>query len=91
MVGAMLGNLELLVDPSITPWPLTGLLARGLTCSHANLKRALVEWFKKASQEKEWENVSHDLAIFALNCQKQSDNTKSIVSGYIYNGFVLDG
>ena len=61
MLGALLSNLELLTDTATSPWPLQGLLLRGLTCSHANIKKALIEWFKRASVEKEWENVSHDL------------------------------
>ena len=75
--------MELLVDQSTSPWPLRGLLNRGLTCSHSNIKSALIQWFKKASQEKEWDNVSHDLAICLLNVQKQSDNMKSITSGKV--------
>ena len=81
VLGALLSNLELLTDSNISPWYLRGLMKRGVTCNHGNIKHAIISYFKRASQEKEWEFVSHDLAITLLNAQKQSDNCKSIVSG----------
>ena len=81
ILGALLSNLELLVDPLKSPWLLRGLLNRGLTCSAANIRSALIQWFKKASQQKEWDFVSTDLSICLLNAQKQADNTKCVVTG----------
>ena len=71
------------MDHTTSPWLLKGLLPRGVTCSHGNLRHALIQYFKRASHEKEWEFVSTDLAVCLLNAQKQADNTKCIVSGEI--------